>query len=342
MFSSCASRSSMRKEQLAESAQKHEFLAAIDLIKKNPKLYGKNNALLYYMDIGVLFHYQGMYDSSNVYIQKAIDTYDELFAKSVTNEMASFLVNDNIRPYRSKPYELASLYQTAAFNFLADGNAQDALVETRRMQLLFDEWERKDKSDVKYTSDGMFHFMSSVVYDALGEFDNAMIALYKAVEAYQKGPVMLPGYVRDYAYNMFKLNDRSSDNDLLKLTPSGAQVPGVENNISEIVFVGYSGKGPTIEEVTWSGTYVKDGLLVISHKGADGKIESISIPAPPIPADELLKADKEGKTKSGTTFHLKFALPAIKTYESKTKTFKVHCDAGEPFTSTVINDYDRQ
>ncbi|NLW31996.1 MAG: hypothetical protein GXY77_11135 [Fibrobacter sp.] len=343
LFFSCASRSALRKEKLADSTRKNEFLPAVDFIKKNPKLYGRNNELLYNLDIGILYHYEGMHDSSNSYLLNAINVYHDLFARSVTNEVASMLVNDNVRPYRSRPYELTFLHQVVAFNFLAFDKVHEALVETRRMQLLFDEWERKNRTDEKYTSDGMFHFLSSIVYDAAGESDNAMISLFKSVKAYKNGPVKLPSYIQNYAYNMFKLNDRESDNELLKLEPPKVQVPGVDNNISEIVFIGYSGKGPSIEEAVWSGTYVKDGLLVVHHKRPDGKRETMSLPAPPIPESELKKAEKGKKTKSGTTFHIKFALPVLKTHSSKTKAFKVHCDGySEPFTTTVINDFDLQ
>jgi hypothetical protein len=345
VFQSCASRSALRQDNLASAIISGDYLTAIKSIQKKPQLYGKLNQFLYNMDIGVLYHYARLYDSSNTYLLGAADIYQELFARSVTNEAAAVLINDNIRPYRSRPYELSMLHQLIAFNYLAKGNNDDALVETRSAQLLFNEWERKDKRGTKYTNDPMFHYTSSIAYDAAGEFDNAMISLYKAVEAFQNGPLKLPEPIRNYAYYQFKRNDRESDNTLLKLTATQPQasVDGVGNELSEIILIGYAGRGPALDEKTWWGTWVKDGLLIINHTDDNGKVETMTLPAPPLPEQELRKAEKGEKTKSGTTFHVKFALPGIKEFPSQTDHFIARCEnAGKKVESIVINDLDKQ
>jgi hypothetical protein len=297
------------------------------------------------MDIGILFHYAQVYDSSNVYLLRAADIFHDLFARSITNEAAAVLTNDNVRPYRSRPYELAMLHQLIAFNYEALGNNDDALVETRQAQLLFNEWERKDKCGDKFTNDPMFHYTSSISYDAAGEFDNAMISLYKAVEAFEKGPLALPDPIRNYAYYQFKKNDRDDDNNRLKLSASLPEnsVDGVGNDLPEIILVGYAGRGPALAEQDWWGTWVKDGLLVVNHTDENGRNETMTLPAPSLPESELRKAEKGQTTQSGTTFHIKFALPAVKTFPSQTDHFVVHGDKiGKQFTSVVINDLDKQ
>ena len=62
------------------------------------KLYGKKNLFLYHMDIGALYHYAGVYDSSTNHLLQAADIFDDLFARSITNEAAAIMTNDNIRP----------------------------------------------------------------------------------------------------------------------------------------------------------------------------------------------------------------------------------------------------
>lgn len=344
LFQSCASRSALRQDNLS-AAVSGDYVSAIKKIQKKPKLYGKLNQFLYNMDIGVLFHYAQMYDSSNVYLLRSVDIFQDLFARSITNEAAAVLTNDNVRPYRSRPYELAMLHQLIAFNFQALGNNDEALVETRQAQLLFNEWERKDKSGNKFTNDPMFHYTSSIAYDAAGEFDNAMISLYKAVDAFQKGPLVLPEPVKNYAYYQFRKNDRSDDNSRLKLTATlpESSVEGVGNDLSEIVLIGYAGRGPALDEQSWWGTWVKDGVLIVNHTNVNGTMETMTLPAPSLPESELRKAEKGKTTKSGTTFHIKFALPAIKTFPSQTDHFVVRGDKiGKQYTSIVINDLDKQ
>ena len=345
VMASCTTKSTLRLEKLSNATSSGDFKTAIQDIKKNPKLYGKHNQFLFYMDIGVLYHYDGNVDSSNYYLLKAADIYDQLFARSVTNEAAAIMVNDNIRPYRSKPYELVMLHQYIALNYLKIGMVDEALVETRRTQLLFNEWERKDRSGSKYTTDGMFHYLSSIAYDAAGEPDDAMISLYKAIKAYQDGPLALPDLIRNYAYFMFALNDRTSDNELLGLT---ADVPEqkfgeLQNNQSEIIVIGYAGRAPALGEGSWWGTYVKDGLLIVNHTLPDGKTETMNLPAPLLPEKEREKAEKGEKTEAGTTFHIKFALPELRPVPSKTSTFTVRCSAiAEPVRTVVINDLEKQ
>ncbi len=189
LLSSCTTKSTLRYEKLANATLNNQFLPAIKQIQSKPGLYSKTNEFLYNMDIGMLYHYAEMYDSSNAYLLRAADIYEELFTRSVTNEAAAVLLNDNVRPYRSKPYELVMLHQIIGFNYLAKQNVEDAMVETRRTQLLFNEWERKARNDEKYTNDAMFHYLSSILYDSKRETSDAMISLYKSVQAYQKVPL---------------------------------------------------------------------------------------------------------------------------------------------------------
>ncbi|MGA2506348.1 MAG: hypothetical protein ABSF80_02615 [Chitinispirillaceae bacterium] len=348
-LASCTGGSALRFNKLAGTTEKDDYLSAISSIQRNcSKWYGKTNEFLYCMDIGVLYHYAARYDSSAVYLQRAAEVYDGLFARSVTNEAASLLINDNVRPYRSRPYELVMLHQFNALNYLARGNTDDALVETRAVQLLFNEWERTDRHDQTYSNDAMFHYLSSMAYDAAGDYDDAMISLYKAVETYNRGPVALPPAVKNYAYYMLNLNDRGQDTSVLGISADvpSEKVPGLQNGLSEIVLVGYAGKGPALVEEKWWGTYIRGGMLIINHTDARGAVETFTMPAPPLPEEEYEKASEGQKTDLGTTFHISFSLPRIRTFNSMTGYFTVRGMAGNapeaPETSVVINDLDRQ
>lgn len=349
LFISCTGGSALRFDKLAGTTEKDDYLSAISSIQHNrAKWYGKTNEFLYCLDIGVLYHYAARYDSSTVYLQRASEVYDGLFARSVTNEAASLLINDNVRPYRSKPYELVMLHQFNALNYLARGNNDDALVESRAVQLLFNEWERTDRHGQKYSNDAMFHYLSSIAYDAAGDYDNAMISLFKAVETYNRGPLVLPPAIKNYACYMLKLNDRGQDTSILQISADvqRGKVPGLQNGLSEIVLVGYAGRGPALVEEKWWGTYIRGGMLIINHTDAKGSVETFHMPAPPLPEKEYEKAAEGQKTDLGTTFHISFSLPRIRTFNSMTGYFTVNGIAGNapesPETTVVINDLDKQ
>ena len=111
MFSACANKSMTRYETLAPVLERQGVDAAIQEIEKQREdLYGSNSEFLYYYDLGVLHHYNGNYDQSIKTLEKAEKVHDDLYARSVSNEAAAILVNDNVRPYRPRPYESLALY----------------------------------------------------------------------------------------------------------------------------------------------------------------------------------------------------------------------------------------
>ena len=346
-FASCTSKAVKRKNALEDAIRDGDFIGAVDEIKKNVKLYGETNAFLYNMDIGVLYHYAGRYDSSNVYLQRAGDVYDALFTKSVTNEAAAILTNDNVRPYRAKPFELVLLHQFAALNFMTMDRFNDALVEVRKAQIHFNEWERTKGNSDKYQSDGMFHLLASLAYESAGEIDNSLISLFKAVEAYKTGPVRLAPEIEHFAAKRLEAGGR--EGDLKRLSISADEdndVPewSTKHGAAEIVIIGYAGKGPNLREQNWSGHYIKDGLLTIQSPGRDGQPNVISMNAPMLPASEYDKASKGEKTASGTTFYITLSLPEVQTFTSQAAYFSAlpDDDDSDRIESILVNDIDKQ
>ncbi|MFW6244292.1 MAG: hypothetical protein ACOC36_00250 [Fibrobacterota bacterium] len=342
LLMSCAGSSLLRREKLSEAVASNDFPSAVSTIKKHKKLY-KNAEFLYHMDLGVLYHYAGLFDSSNTHLFQAAQIHEELYARSVTNEAAAVLTNDNVRPYRSRPYELVQLHQFIALNFLAQGKYQEALVETRRVQLMFNEWERTGGEKGKYHSDGMFHLVSSLAYEAVGETDNSLISLFKSVKAFKAGPVPLSPEVKHYAYERLVAGGRESDTSLLNIRGSAKSRWNIGQGTSEIVLIGYAGKGPALQEKFWSGTYVKDGILLLSTRGPDGRVITERMSAPSLPASEYAKAARGQKTRSGTTFHVKVALPEVQTFPSNAAYFTAQTNSfSESARSVVVNDINLQ
>lgn len=340
---SCTTRSAKRIKLLTESTSKQEYEKTIKTIRKSPNLYGELNQFLYWFDLGILFHYMEQYDSSLYHLEKAEAVLDDLYARSVLNEAASLLTNDNLRPYRARRYEQILLHQFLAFNYLAKNEYDEALVEMRKVHLIFDRFKSKDKGKDKYNDDGMAHFISSILYEAQGENDNGVISLYKSVSAYQNGPIPIPADVNDLAY--YKLLQDNREDDIVKLNLEAGKrkedVPGLYNNPqSEIIVIGYLGECAVLEETVFWGTYVVDGLLVVYYRNPQGDTVTFAMPAPPIPERE-----KEDKTLSGTTFHIKFALPSMVKRESSADRFiasiaDTGTSVGESIGSILLSDTD--
>ncbi|MEO6094342.1 MAG: hypothetical protein ABIW76_01225 [Fibrobacteria bacterium] len=337
-LAACADKSLLRFEKIAESAQKDDYAKAASDVRKHKDLYGSGSQLLYHMDLGILLHYSGRYDSSILELSKAVSVHDELFSKSVSNEALSLVANDNVRPYRGKPHEIVLLHQFLAFDYLALGKYDDALVESRQAQLYLEELKRKAGKDVKaYADDGMFRYLSALTYQAAGQRDDGAISMYQAVKAYRNSPVALPPLVARDAYATLKATDRETDIQELKLTdaalPGAASATGAADpNGAEIIVIGEAGRSPALGQNAFWGTWARDGVLVIHYQDANGKEMTQVLPAPGLPASEISKASRGRKTQSGTTFHIKFAMPAVKDVISRTRYFSI---AGEAVPTPV-------
>lgn len=338
LLPSCTTKA-MQRQKVLDKPLDDDYLARIAEIRKVKKqLYGDGvtNSFLYNMDVGVLFHYAGKFDSSNVYLLEAERIFDDLFTKSVSNEAAALLTNDNVRPYRSKPYELTILHNIVALNFMAMGKFDEALVESRKMQVYFNEWERTGANDKKYHTDGMFHLFSALAYEKIGEADNSLISTYLSAAAYKKGPVPLAREVEGFAYDRLKAGDRENNITELGLRPDdGPNKWTAAMGDAEIVIVGYAGKGPKMVELNWGGTMTPGGNLYIASSSKNGRSYTTVAPAMP--------ESHRNKVRHGSAQHIKISLPDLVTVPTKVDRFTARLNGGgQAFESVEVNDINKQ
>jgi hypothetical protein len=336
---SCA-KSVQRFELLSATAEKGDYYKAIQDIRKSKDKYGNNSQFLYFMDQAVLFHYAQAFDSSIFYFEEAEKVLDDLYAHSITNEAASLLTNDLLRPYRSKRYEEVLMHQLMSFDYLGKNKPDEALVESRKIQLIVDRFKQKDGRKTKYEDDGMVQYCSSILYGMQGQKDDAAISLFNAVKAYKKSPEKLPPQVENGAFYVFTDLNRTDDIKTLELTSSmpREKVWGLSNDDAEIILVGYGGRGPNLVEVSFAGTYVVGGLIVGWITKPDGKTEYIALPAPPLPEPEEKNAEQGKKTAAGTTFHIKMAFPYPKDFPSQTARFRLNVDGTQTESIVLSNN----
>lgn len=314
---SCANKSLVRLEKLAKPAEQGNYVAAEAAVRKNQSdLYGSNSEFLYEFDLGLLLHYQGKWDSSIVHLGKAEKILEDLYARSVTNEALAILTNDNARPYRSRPFEEVWLQEMQILNYLAKGDRDGAVVQVRRAHIALQALQQKDAD--KYNDDGSFRYLAALAYEQQGDSpDDALISYFKTLQAYKNASVPLPPQVHEVAWHQLKTGGRESD-----LVGIGFGAPASESDAvelaqtgSEIVVVGYAGRGPVLDELRFWGTYVRDGLLVFHYSDPEtGKEITQALPAPGLPP---------GSSQSGTTLHINFATPKMAKRSSVSESFAV-------------------
>jgi len=248
LLASCASPAKLRVESVAKSFTIGDYQSAIDNIEKNKKkLYNSEDEFLFEFDLGLLYHYNQDYRQSTKHLANAEQILEDLYTRSVTNEAAAILTNDNVRPYRSYPFEEQWLHKVQILNYLALGEIDGAVVQSRRALLAVQ--ALREKEDKKFKESGTLQYLIALSFERQKSLDDARIAY-------------------DNAKKNFENNN---------YTPSLAgQIP---ENEQEIIIVGYAGLSPILGENKFWGTYAPDGALVLYYKDAYGKQQTTVLAA---------------------------------------------------------------
>ena len=316
LFTGCANKSLTRYEALAPVFEHNGCEATINEVKKQQEdLYGDNTEFLYYFDLGVLYHYNGNYKESADNFAKAEKVYDDLYTRSISNEAAAIVTNDNVRPYRARPFEVLVLHEMQIMNYLAQRDVDGALVEVNRALQAMTALYQKDND--KTNDNGFLRYLTAIVYEMAGEKDEAAIAYYKTVKAYNENILNLPKEAREFVIESLRRSDREDDINTLGLNAS-LETPKAKAALDgqEIIVIGYAGHGPILGELKMSGTYISGGGLNLTYKdGKTGKVESVTTGVPPV----------AGAT-NGQTFHISIALPEARSFRSMVHHFNVTVD----------------
>jgi len=129
---SCASTGLFSR--LDNTVERNQYSASVALLEKNKSsLYSNRDAVLYYLDKGMLSHYAELYADSSQLLESGERAIEAAFTKSITQGMLSYLVNDNVLDYPGEDYEDIYVNVFGALNYYHRGMIEDAMVEIRRM-----------------------------------------------------------------------------------------------------------------------------------------------------------------------------------------------------------------
>jgi hypothetical protein len=180
--------------EIEEKIGQGNYAAALAQVEagKN-KFYQEKDRVLYFLDAGMLLHYNANYTQSNEYLTQAEYAIEELFTKSISRGAASVMLNDNVLEYAGEDYEDVYLNLFKAINFLEIGQFDAAFVEVRRinnkLNVLSDrydqlagEYNTAEEAEVEFKpGESRFHnsalarYMSMLMYRTEGNIDAARI-----------------------------------------------------------------------------------------------------------------------------------------------------------------------
>jgi hypothetical protein len=229
------------------SGEKYTDAAAL-VEKSKDDVYGDKNALLYYLDHGMLLHLAGNYTESNAAFENAKRLARELFTKSITTEASTLLISDNMRPYYGEDFERAMVNIFSSLNYVMLGQQDEALVEARQADQLLKTLQTNYGYKDVYKEDAFVRYLMGMLYENSGETNDAFISYKQALEAYKQ-------YVKDYGVTTPQelVSDAlrtggqlgmSDDIQDITNTYKGAALTKSPDGYGELVILDYNGFSP--------------------------------------------------------------------------------------------------
>lgn len=317
-----ATRTSLKQYSgLDEKISARDFSGAIAKIEKaKDKYYTAKDKVVYYLDLGMLYHYQGNFSKSTELLTKAENAIDENYTRSISKAAVSMLLNDNVLDYAGEDYEDIYLNIFKALNYLEMDKFDDSFVEIRKInnklnlledkyRKLGEEYEKTEDNKAKFKpaenkfhNDALARYLSMLLYRAEGKQDDARIDLQGIKNAWKD-------QTHIYNFSMPAL-----DNHL------------VASDKAKVNFVCYTGKSPVKEAKTLYIHTEKNIIIVATTERKPDDKTTVGY---------LGGIPWEGVEKG---YHFKFQLPFIKERDSCVNRVSVTVDDLPAYDLELIED----
>jgi len=117
-------------EETTQKVYNGNYPGAINsVINAKEDVYQLKDRVMYYLDLGMLYHFNGDYKLSNEFLTKAERAIEELYTKSISKAALSMALNDNALDYGGEDYEDIYLNIFKALNYINLNDPEDAFVE---------------------------------------------------------------------------------------------------------------------------------------------------------------------------------------------------------------------
>lgn len=139
------------------------------------------------LDKGMLRRMNNDFSGSNKILEVAKQDIEKLHGVSITENLTSITINDTMRGYEGESYEQLLLHAYMAMNYIQLGQIDGARVEMLQANVKMMEWGDEPEEDA------FLRYLEGIIYESLGELDNALISYRKAYTVYkEKGGSLYP------------------------------------------------------------------------------------------------------------------------------------------------------
>ncbi len=113
-----------------------DYSKAESVIEENKlKEYKGKDELLYWLDKAIVLHYAGKYEDSIIAFEKAEKLAWELYTKSISEEITTLLISDNLRSYPGEDFEQVFINVFLALNYLFLKNMKMLLLKQEKLTI---------------------------------------------------------------------------------------------------------------------------------------------------------------------------------------------------------------
>jgi uncharacterized protein len=164
-----------------------DFAEALVSLEKTELKTEKNNRLLYYLEKAMILDRIGQREDSRDLLFRADNLAKKLYTVSFTKTAATFVMNESVADYEGEDYEKISIHTMLALSFVEDKKLKSARVEAKRINSLLNQINENYGPDEphRFQKDGFARYLAGLIYESLGEVDNAIISYRTALKIYE-------------------------------------------------------------------------------------------------------------------------------------------------------------
>lgn len=219
---------------------------AYNLLEKNAP---KKPDIPYNFELALTAHYADLFTQSSKAFEQAELLAEERFTKSVSTEALSLITTDQLRPYAGTRYERLLGHYYHALNYIYLKKMDEALVECRRATNLIQYFKGEDDK-YDFFSAGLLAHFSGILFEAVGEWNDAFISYRQAEEYYNNSSritaVPIPN---DIGHSLVRLSRKLNFTDEFeRYKKQYGESPSLPKNYGELILFYETGYVPRKQE----------------------------------------------------------------------------------------------
>lgn len=289
LLASCATMGDYNFAAVNQSLDAGDYESAYQTVTTDSgQIYSSYDEVLQNLDLGVLSHYAGEYERSNTELTVAERKIEELYSKSVTQAISSYLVNDTIKDYDGEVFEDIYTNIFMALNYIHLGNIEGAFVEIRRFDNKLKAASAKYSDRIAEVNQANSSNGGETVEVPKMEFHNSALARYLSMILYRsRGQLDSARVDMQYLDSAFASQPQLYDFSKPSSLSQELEIPQDKGRLNIIAFTGKSPVKEEEEQRLYSAAgefYYKIAYPKMRQRGS--LVHSIQVTA--IPAQEIL------------------------------------------------------